>query len=427
MPDYDDLAFTTLDPHVTEGPEHDRLVGWGEAISRGFHEGRMSDDFRRFWIDSARADRATLRGAWPQRTTVATGHLPVATFCSFDGTINVGGERTLPLHMITDVTVSPSHRRRGLLRTLMTENLAAAAAAGHALAALTVTEGTIYGRFGFGAAVERRALEVDVTARFGLHHLEDDGTLELVEPAEALATVQSLFARHLGTTRGAVSRPQFYDTMRSGAFDPDKAAPDRTLRGVVHLDASGEVDGCCLYRHSGEQDGRATLDVVDLLAVTPATTLRLWRFLADVDLVERVRWSRAATDDPLPWAVLDPRAVRTTRVSDALWVRVLDVKAALEARPWYADGTVVLGVDDALGHASGSWQVVVRDGRAQVVATDDAPVIRLGADVLGSLYLGGVDVRTLAAAGRVHGDTDGVRTLAAMADGGPAPHCTTSF
>ena len=236
-----------------------------------------------------------------------------------------------------------------------------------------------------------------------------------------------MFTRFHAQTRGSVERPAFYRTILTGAFRWEDRGPDHKLRAAVHLDADGRADGYALFRHAGEQDGRATVDVVDLAWVSAPAYLRLWRFLADLDLVQRVRWRRAPAADPLEWALVDPFAVRVTRVEDMLWVRVLDVVAALEARPWGRDGEVVLEVDDPLGHAAGRFRVTTSGGRAQVARTDDAAGVRLAADTLGSLYLGGVEVATLRDAGRLVGDEPAVATWAAMADAGASPYCITGF
>ena len=103
---------------------------------------------------------------------------------------------------------------------------------------------------------------------------------------------------------------------------------------------------------------------------------------------------------------------------------MLDVPTALAARPWGADGSVVIEVDDPLGHAAGRWQVQVEDGRASVERTPGRRSdVRLAADTLGSLYLGGVTVPTLRVGGRLAGDADALATFAAMADAGPTPYC----
>ena len=165
----------------------------------------------------------------------------------------------------------------------------------------------------------------------------------------------------------------------------------------------------------------------DLVALTPAAYLRLWRFLADLDLSDTVEWNHAPIDDPISWALVEPYLAKVTRQTDALWVRVLDVPAALAARPWGRDGEVVLEVADPLGHAAGRFRVVTRDGVAEVTTTDAEAEVRLDADTLGALYLGGVSAETLRRAGRLSGTEAGLATWAAMVDTGPAPYCITGF
>lgn len=436
MDRHPDLTFETIGPAglPPEGAAPTgRVRGFAEAVSRAFLDGRGDEERHRRWVEHLRADGAVLRGAWEDRPALGAGAMPVATFCGFDKTVNVGGGRTLGLHMITDVTVSPAHRRRGLTRRLMDEDLADAAAGGLPMAALTATEGAIYGRFGFGAATMLHRVEIDTGERFALRPDVaatlggDPGDFALVEPADAWPAVQSVFATHHARVRGSVERPQFYEAMLTGAFDHGTGEADRKLRAVVHLDADGAPDGYALYRPLGEVGGLEAVEVTDLVSAEPATALRLWRFVAEMDLVRLVRYRRMRVDDPLPWALVEPRVVRTTGTADMLWVRVLDVVAALEARPWYADGEVVLEVEDPLGHATGRWRVSVAGGAARVAATEDPPGVRLSADALGSLYLGGVEVATLHAAGRLPGSAAAVRRLAALADGGPPPYCTTGF
>jgi predicted acetyltransferase len=251
--------------------------------------------------------------------------------------------------------------------------------------------------------------------------------VELVEPEHAWSAVESVFERFHSTVPGSVARPHFYRPMLTGTYNFKHQAPDTQLRAAVHLDASGTPDGYALYRHAGRDQEPRAVDVSDLVATTPAAYLRLWRFLADIDLVQRVRFGNAPIDDPLEWALVDPHALKVTGVRDFLWVRVLDVPVALQARVWSGDGSVVLGVDDPTGHASGSWQVHTEHGRASVTRTDAEPDVRMAADTLGSLYLGGATVAAQRRAGRLAGRDDAIDGLAAMADGGPTPYCVTGF
>ena len=124
----------------------------------------------------------------------------------------------------------------------------------------------------------------------------------------------------------------------------------------------------------------------------------------------------AHPDDPLQWALVDLNRVKVTAIGEFLWIRVLDVERALAARPWTADGQVVLAVDDPQGHAAGHFAIETSDGRAQVTRTDQPADVTLTAETLGSLYLGGPRVSLLHAAGRVHGTDEAVRRFAAMAD-----------
>lgn len=428
---YPDLVLETLAVGKAGDPADPRVAGWSAALARGFHMGRVDDEFRTRWLEHVRADQVTLRGAWQREPRVGSGEVPVATYASFDMTLNTGGPELQPFRMITDVTVAPTHRRRGLLRRLITEDLRDAADRGVPLAGLTVSEGSIYGRFGFGQATHVHQVEVETTGRFALREPLAPGPrvgrIELAEPEEAWPTVAAVFERFHRTTRGSVPRPDFYRPVHSAVYDFNQQGPDKQLRAAVHLDDSDAPDGYALYRSVGSEDGRRTVEVVDLVALTPDGYLRLWRFLADVDLVQKVRWDKAPAEDPLEWALVDSHVRRVTRVSDSLWLRVLDVPVALAARPWAADGSVVLEVEDDLGHAAGRWQVRTVAGRAEVTRTDAAPEVRMAADTLGSLYLGGVTVGALRDAGRLAGTPEALAGLAGMADGGPPPYSITGF
>ncbi len=421
-----DLTFATFSPGNPGDVTPERIDGWFEAHARGFHGPRTSDELRQHFREHIEVDDVVLRAAWQEKPAIGSGDIPVATYSSFDKTLNVGGGRLLPLRMVSDVTVSPAHRRRGLLRTMITQDLEDAVAKGLPVAALTASEGSIYGRFGFGSATRYRNLEVDTSARFALRHLDDDGSIELVEPLEAWPAVADIFEKFHQRVRGSVARPKFYEHFLTGAFDY-RDGPDKKLRAAVHLDAGGRPDGYVTYKPGEYKEGGRPIEVTDLVALTSQAYLRIWRFLADVDLSTKVIWEGAPVDDALEHSLVEPRVVKVTTVKDLLWVCVLDVVAALEARPWGTDGEVVLEVADPLGHAAGRFRVTTSGGQAKVAATDDEPGVLLAADTLGSLYLGDVPVHTLYAAGRITGDEQAIGEWAAMADAGPAPYCITGF
>jgi predicted acetyltransferase len=417
-----DYAFDILDFSDDSPAAAARRRGWIEAVLRGFSEDRPDDDAVERWVKHYRADAVTVRGAWLPEGEFGAGPMPVATYASLDKTLNAGRE-LLPLRMITDVTTSATHRRQGLLRRMIEDDLADAVAAGVPVAALTAAEATIYGRWGFGPATFRVGVELDTTPGFGFRDFADAGRVELVEPADAWPHVKGVFDTFHARQRGSVAWPSPYEDMHTGAWDPSSGGANRKLRAAVHLDATGTVDGFVLWK-PGEDN---TVKVDEMATLTPQAQLALWSFLGSMDRVAKVTFNLFHPDDPLMWALTDLNRVRTTEVKEFLWLRLLDVPRCLAARPWSADGSVVVEVDDPQGHAAGRFTVTTTDGVATATRTDDEPDVRLTSETLGSLYLGAVPVRTLHRAGRLDGSDESVRRLAAMADLSEPAYSLTGF
>jgi predicted acetyltransferase len=417
-----DYAFDLLDFSDDSPAAATRRRGWIEAVLRGFSEDRPDDDAVERWVKHYRADQVTVRGAWLPEGEFGAGPMPVATYASLDKTLNAGRE-LLPLRMITDVTTSATHRRQGLLRRMIEDDLADAVAAGVPIAALTAAEATIYGRWGFGPSTFRVSVEVDTTPGFGFRDFVDPGRVELVEPADAWPHVKAVFDTFHARQRGSVAWPSPYEDMHTGAWDPQSGGANRKLRAAVHLDATGAVDGFVLWK-PGEDN---TVKVDEMATLTPQAQLALWSFLGSMDRVAKVTFNLFHPDDPLMWALTDLNRVKTTEVKEFLWLRLLDVPRCLAARPWSADGSVVVEVDDPQGHAAGRFAVTTADGVATATRTDDEPDVRLTAETLGSLYLGAVPVRLLHRAGRLAGSDEAVRRLASMADLGEPAYSLTGF
>ena len=399
-----------------------RRRGWITAVLRGFREDRPSDELVERWVTHYRADGATSRGAWLPEGELAAGPIPVATYASLDKTLNAGRE-LLPLRMITDVTTSASHRRRGLLRQMIEADLADAVERGVPMAALTASEATIYGRWGFGPATFNTTVELDTTAGFALRSPADTGRVELLEPDVAWPHVKAVFDAFHARQRGSVEWPAQYADIHSGAFDFDGGGANRKIRTALHVDAHGAVDGFAVFKHGEDY----SLSVEEMIALTPAAQLGLWDFLAQMDRIKKVAFNLAHPDDPLRWALADVDRLKVTGCRHFLWLRVLDVPRCLAARPWGADGTVVLEVDDRLGWAAGRFEVTARDGVATVTRTEAEADVRLDAETLATLHLGGVRVRELQRAGRLAGEPGALERLAAMADLADEPYSLTGF
>ena len=420
-----DYDFSTLDFSDDSEAARARRSAWLMAVQRGFHSGRPDEEFEKRWLTHMRADDVTCRGAWLPQGEFGAGPAPVATFASFDKTLNAGHEM-LPLRMITDVTTSPAHRRRGLIRRLMLDDLADAAGKGVPIAALTASEATIYGRWGFGPATFAQKVEVDTGPRFGLRAFDDPGRVELIEPPDSWPIVKDVFDRFHAQNRGSVGWPQFYEVIHTGAYDFENGGPDKLLRGAVHLDVNGTVDGVVLYKAEGRGDERK-INVTEMMALTTTAGLALWSFLGGIDMAKRVTFGVAHPDDSLRWALTDINAVSYTALGEFLWVRILDVETALAARPWTADGQVVLEVEDPQGYAAGRFRIVTDGGRASVTRTEESAEVTLDAETLGSLYLGGAHASALNRAGRLHGSDAAVARFAQMADLAVPPYNLTGF
>lgn len=420
----DDLTFATLDLDDDSESTTARINGWLEAVLRGFHQGRPNDEVRSRWLDAQRVDHAVLRGVWEPNGAALSGEAPVATFGHFVKTLNAGAS-TIPAWMITDVTVAPTHRRRGLMRRLMTENLDAAVAQGIPVAVLTSSEGAIYQRFGFGPATREARVRVDTSPRFQFRARPDDGgRVVMADGAEAWPALSAAFERHHAATRGSVGRPHYYESTLTG-FDWEAQSEDLKQRLAIRLGSDGEADGFVAYVMK-DHDGEGQVEMRDMVSATPTAHLALWQFLADIDLADVVT-GPAPVVDPLGYALVDHRVRRVTSVPDHLWVRVLDLQSALEARPWFADDSLVLRVHDPLGHADGTVRIQAVDGRATVTTTSDAPEVTLDIETLGTLYLGDVAIDPLVRADRITGEDEALLRFAALTDGSPSPHCITHF
>lgn len=387
------LRMTVLDP-----ADEAATRAWAEADARGFHDPAVSDE--RF---------EDLRGDFPLQRTVAVHdpgaaepEVPVATVGSWPAALTVPGGEVVAW-AISSVTVAPTHRRRGIARQLLESELRVAAAAGAPLAILTVSEATIYARYGFGPATWSTDLAIE-TRRAGWIGGDVPGRLHFVGRASAMDAAQPLFAAARRRTVGDVEIVGHRFARLFGA--PSDAAEQRRHRFVRYDDEHGVPRGLVVYRmQPNDHDfASATAVVQQLVATTDDAYRALWQHLVTLDLVATVQAPLRTVDEPLRWLVRDPRMIRTTELREHLWVRVLDPVAALSARSYGGAGRLGLRIADPLGHAQGSVTIDAdSDGRAVVVAgeSEEGPLLDLPVDALGTLLLGGASAVVLAAAGRL--------------------------
>ncbi|MEA5454344.1 GNAT family N-acetyltransferase [Sinomonas sp. JGH33] len=400
MNDYEVRRF---EPSLPGEEGYERTREWIRAVGSGFYDKRRPDEYAAkiaacFVVDGRKLTGAYQQGSVPAGTLPS--EVPVATFGTFRKTLNAGYGALVPAHLITAVTVRTSHRRRGLLRRLMTEDLARTKRDGVPVAALTASEASIYRRFGFGVATAERRITVSTGPRFRLA-VPSDRRVEAADPTALLDLAPQIFARVHRVTPGSVDRQDRYRLAAGGQWDDD-GGEDHALRAALHFGPAGEPDGYVTYSFRGWAHEPHTMDVQDLVAATPEAYLALWEFLGSLDLVRRVSWGEAPAEDPLAWALEDPRALKAEAASDMLWLRILDVPAALTARRYGVDGALVLDVADGLGLAGGRFRLRVADGTARVEEADGAePDLVLDVAELASMYVGGVRATTLWEAGRI--------------------------
>ncbi|MGW9403815.1 GNAT family N-acetyltransferase [Arthrobacter sp. NPDC055585] len=419
-------GFTESDPQRPD----EQTADWLEAVNVGFHDPAIDPAHVASIIQAYVADGRTLTGVYDDGAPEHAWNpqAPVATYATMAHDLNAGAG-LIPAHQVTSVTVRPTHRRRGILTNMMTEDLRIAKESGFALASLYASEAVIYGRFGFGAATSETLVEVDVRGRLELR-TAPSGTTVLADLAGMEKLAPQIFARHLQVTRGALGRQTGYAKRAAGLWG-DLPEKQKEVRAAVHYDAAGTPDGYVTYRFLPWETEPHTLKVLDLVAVDDTARLELWRYLGSIDLVEKITAS-APVADPLPWALADRRRYRITGIADALWLRALDPAAMLRSRGFEADGELVLDIADPLGLAQGRWLLQVSGSAAVVTELEDelpsgVPAVEADAAAFASLYLGGAAASVLASAGGIRGSAEDIRALGRLFDVARAPYCSTHF
>ncbi|MFF4188755.1 GNAT family N-acetyltransferase [Streptomyces sp. NPDC001691] len=340
-----------------------------------------------------------------------------------------GGE--LPCPGLTFVSVAPTHRRRGVLSGMIAEVFRRCAEHGRPIAALWASEAAIYGRFGFGAGTYGTSVEINSTRPLALRIEPDRRPLRLIDPDDAPAELGPYYEATRTRRAGRIAR----DTGRwRGEWLPETDEDDDELGPprIVGLGAAGEpLAGYALYRTRREDDPArpGTVQVAELEADTPAGEAALWNYLAGIDLTGTVRAWGLAPDDPLLLFATDRDQVRAVAEFPALWIRLVDVGAALTARSWAAEAFLVLEVrDDRVPANAGRFRLTASPRGCAYEPTEAAPDLTFDVRDLAACYLGGTEVRRLVRAGLVTEHTpDAAATLDAALRTGELPHTVDEF
>jgi predicted acetyltransferase len=354
---------------------------------------------------------------------------------AFDGGEIVGGAGAFPFELsvpggslpcagVTAVGVTPTHRRRGALRAMMDAQLRDVHERGEPIAALWASEETIYSRFGYGIASWAGELRIPHEWDAFAEQLELRGTPRFVTPEEARELFPPVYESARRERPGMPSRTEAWWEIRHLRLrDEEKDAPRR----FVVLEVDGVPQGYAIYRTHFSFDGGSAssrLAVNEAFGATPEATAAIWRYLLDVDWMAVVEAWFVPPDHPLFLLLANPRRAGY-RMGDSLWVRLVDVGAALAGRAYGDGGPIVFEVRDAVCEWNdGRWRL---EG-GECSRTDEEPDLALDVGALGSAFLGAVSFAELRAALRVEELWEGAVAQAdALFAWRPLPWCPEIF
>lgn len=308
---------------------------------------------------------------------------------------------------VTAVGVRPDHRRRGVLSALMRRQLDDVHATGEPVAILWASEGAIYQRYGYGLAAFDGSFEVANGRTAFTREPVPEGRVRLVTEKESQTLVPKVYETMRASTPGALSRSE--DWWNIGVLaDPEYSRHGMSEKFRVVYEVDGAPEGYALYRVKPDWDHlgpKGVMEVREAVATTPRALRAIWRYLFDVDLVRSVKASHVAVPNPLQHVLAEPRALGLN-VGDGLWVRLVDLPAALGARHYATADELVFEVTDAFcPWNEGRWRIrtdgVPGAAVATVAATTEPADIALDTTDLAAAYLGGSRLIDLAAVGRI--------------------------
>lgn len=356
------------------------------------------------------------------------GDQMVSTFGAYNFNMTVPGGVCVPMAGTTLVTVLPTHRRQGILRAHMVQHFQDAHAKGQHLAALWASESCIYGRFGYGPAVECSSVTLDKTYAKLQHPPKIHGAMRLVESEEALHIFPPIYDEVAKQRPGMFERTTDWWQVRN-LDDPEELRRGATShRRVVHY-REGQPVGYGIYRTLTDYNTYSTeLRIIELIGRDADAEKALWQYLFGVDLISKITHWNLPIQDPLSWWLEQPRELERTP-SDSIWVRPLNVIEALNRRHYPVAGRLVFRFQDAMC----PWNEGVfelqssANGPGVCRVSSESPELELTPFTLGAVYLGGHRVRTLANAGLITGSPEAIQRADALFAWHTEPWCQEIF
>ncbi|MGW0552760.1 GNAT family N-acetyltransferase [Streptomyces sp. NPDC002926] len=383
---------------------------WYGKLMLAFGGAGEAPEERDLWDSLTEHERSI--GAWD-------GDYCVGTAGAFSFGVSVPGGAMVPAAGVTMVSVAATHRRRGVLTSMMRRQLDDVRGWGEPLAVLTASEPEIYGRFGYGIATQQMSAQIDtVQARINVPEGADAVRLRFAKVEDVAQECEAVYVRSIGSRPGMLARKPGWE--RLPLLDPPGDRDGGSAMQCVVAEREGEIVGFVRFHNKAEWEPRGpkgTIVLRHIEALDPVTYAELWRFLFGIDLTVQVVARNRPVDDPLLHLVNDVRRCEV-RVRDGLFVRLVDLGAALEARTYQTPLDVVFDVEDAFcPWNTGRWRLTGDRKGASCKRTDDEADLALTVRELGAAYLGGVSLTALAGAGRVRELRQGALTEASTAFG----------
>lgn len=342
-------------------------------------------------------------------------------------TMTVPAGVTVPTVGVTGVGVKPTHRRRGVNTALMRRQLDDARQSGEPVAALFASEGGIYGRFGYGLGSMTAATDLETARSAFVPGSEATGRVRMFDRDGARDRIIAVYDRARLNRPGAMAMDAIWFDYQ---FADKQHGEERHLFFAVHDSGEG-ADGFAVYTIKSEWGSsvpKNELELYALDALAPGAYASMWRFVLDVDLVQRVTaWGRPS-DEPLFHLLREPRRLNL-RMKDGLWIRLVDLPTALAARRYAVEGRIVFDVRDAFcTWNEGRYELEGGPDGASCRPSGEASDLVLTVNELGAAYLGGPTFSQLHRAGRVVEERPDALALAdAMFRWDPAPWCPVMF
>ncbi len=366
----------------------DEFEPWARAESRA-HSNRLADDPDELMLHF---DLTRSIGVFDGSNIVGGSHSHLIEMTVPGGVAAVAG--------VSNVAVQPTHTRRGIMTQMMRYQIDGIHERGEPLAALFATESAIYGRFGYGVGSMHEFWTLERSHNSYARRHDPPGRIVFIDPADIVNDLPNVAKRSTAGRPAVFQRPPHLWLRDSRLPEHSQGGPGGLFYAAYIED--GRIDGYVQYRSR-----RPAVIVNELMATTTAANVALWRFCFDLDLMERTEAVKRPVDDPMPWLLADPRRLqRSTR--DGLWVRMVDVAAALQLRQYLANDRIALKVqDDFCDWNDACFELDGSLEGATCRPTDASPDLTVNVAGLSSAYLGAASLTTLANAGLAEEHTPG--------------------